>query len=672
MQTTREAFRPDIQGLRAVAVGAVLLNHAGIPYVSGGYIGVDVFFVISGFLISGLLFRELDENGRIRFSDFYARRARRILPASLTVLVLSLVGAMIWIPPLLRTQVLRDAVATALYVPNYSFAIQGTDYLNAASTPSLFQHYWSLGVEEQFYLVWPALLALVFLVRRSHRLVAIVLGVLVIASFVACVTETFHDQPWAFFSLWTRAWELGVGALVALALRRWPAALGSRAGTVLSWLGLGGIVAACVAFGSGTTFPGYAVAVPVVATALVIVGGAARPRFGAGLVLDRRPMQFVGAISYSLYLVHWPMLVLAQAAIGYYTPLPVWAGALVAAAAVPVAWALYRFVETPARRARWLAGARPRRSLGLAAAGTVGVATLAVLAIVATTVVPMDAGKTVTASRPTAPPSPTDFVPSNLTPSLTAAADDNPAIYAEGCEVGYTPSVPHACSTGPATAPRIVLFGDSHAAAWYPALTKIASANGYQLVTETKSACPSVDAELSWASAPYVSCDKWRRAVIQQLRADPPAMVVISNYTNPDFWNGTDKQEQWQKGLESTIDQLKPVTTVALIADTPDLRNSPTVCLSAHLRSADSCGRPASLALKAPGRPAEAAAAKSSGVPLIDLTRYFCTASWCPAISGNTLIYRDSHHVTATYSAKLAPDLARDLVPLLPAHPPST
>ena len=659
-----ERFRPDIQGLRAIAVGAVLLDHAGIPFVSGGYVGVDVFFVISGFLISTHLLTGLEEEGRIRFASFYAKRARRILPAALVVLALSVIGALIWVPPLLRVQVLKDAIATALYVPNYSFAVQGTDYLAQSTTPSLFQHYWSLGVEEQFYLIWPALLALVWLVgRRSRRALGIVLIVVVVSSLVCAIQLTFVEQPWAFFSLWSRAWELGAGGLVALALRARPSALPPVAAGILGWLGLAGVVAGAVLYSGDTVFPGFAAILPVGATALVILAGGTPARFGPQLLLGTRPFQFLGLISYPLYLVHWPILQLAQAARGYYDPLPLWATALLALGSVPVAWLLHRLVEDPARRTGWLARARPRRSLLAAGAGAAVTAGIAVAAIALTAMQPLHVGESVTAAGPTDPPQVTRVVAANLTPSLTKASDDNPTLYADGCEVGYTPSTPHPCTYG-SGGDTIVLFGDSHAAQWYPALQRIADVQDDTLVTQTKSACASIDIELSWAGTPYTSCDRWRTAVIDQLRAKPPALVVLANYGNPDFADGTDTAGQWQRGLEKTITELQAFTRVVVIADTPDLRDSPSVCLSAHLSDAAACARPASLALDAPGRKATVAATAATNAPLIDLTDYFCT-DVCAPIIGNVLVYRDSHHVTATYAAELAGPLSRQLLPHL-------
>lgn len=661
-------FRPDIQGLRAIAVLAVLLDHAGVPFVAGGYVGVDVFFVISGFLITSQLVERLAQTGRVGFADFYARRARRILPAALVVVLLSVIGALIWMPPLLLPQALREAIASAVYVPNYLFASQGTDYLTVAS-PSLFQHYWSLGVEEQFYLVWPALLGLLWLVARGRpRVLSVALGVIVAGSLALCIVETAQDQPWAFFPLWTRAWELGAGALLAVLITRAPTAFarvgGPVVGAVLGWAGLALIVAAAVGFSSATAFPGIAAALPVLGALLVIAGGSGGARRGPVLLLGTSPAQFLGRISYSLYLVHWPILILAAAAVGPYGVLSDWAPPLLAVGAIPVAWLLNRLVEEPARRPGFLVRARPRASLLAAGLGTALVAGLAAAVLVAASLHPLDAGRLVAVTRPSAPPTPTAVVPSNLEPALQRAADDNPALYDDGCQVGYTPSVPHPCFFGTAGGERVVLFGDSHAAQWFPALRRIAGRDDFQLETQTKSACPSVDAQLQRGGLPYVRCDRWRAAVIAQLLADPPDLVVLANYSNPDFADPADAAIQWQRGLASVIAQLSPVTRVVVIADTPDLRDDPAVCLSAHLDSAQECGRAASLALDSPGRDAERRAATETGTPFIDLTAYFC-ADTCPAIIGNALVYRDSHHLTATFSARMAGALGARLRPLL-------
>jgi peptidoglycan/LPS O-acetylase OafA/YrhL len=259
---TGRRFRPDIQALRAIAVSTVLLFHAGVPGFDGGFVGVDVFFVISGFLITTHLVHELEREGRVRLALFYARRARRILPAAMVVLAATVVAVILVVPPPLAAGFLRDAAATAVYAPNIAFAVQGTDYL-AESAPSPFQHYWSLGVEEQFYLGWPLLLGLLWLLLRRRRArVAVATVILVAVSFGAGVILTQVSPPWAFFGVGTRAWELGVGALVALAtpaLSRLPQAARLAAAVI----GLAGILASATLYSSAIAFPGVAAALQI-------------------------------------------------------------------------------------------------------------------------------------------------------------------------------------------------------------------------------------------------------------------------------------------------------------------------------------------------------------------------------------------------------------------------
>jgi peptidoglycan/LPS O-acetylase OafA/YrhL len=381
---TMRGTRLDVQGLRAVAVAAVVLDHAGLPGVGGGYVGVDIFFVVSGFLITGQLARRLRTTGRIGFADFYARRARRILPASFAVLALTVVGVLLFVPATLRSQAMTDAVAVALYAPNYVFAARGTDYL-ASTTPSVFQHYWSLGVEEQFYLIWPALLLLTWLLlRRRAGAIAAVLALIAAASFAAGVVLTQSSQPWAFFALWPRAWELAAGGLLALAAPAVGRLLSPWAARLLGWAGLAGIVAACTLFTADTVFPGTAALLPVLATVAVIAAGEAPTRGSVAGLLGLRPFQFLGAISYSLYLVHWPLEQLPQAAVGYENPLPLGVKLALAALAVPLAWLMYRKLENPVRHAAVFAAARPRRSLLAALGGSGVLAAASVVAVIAT------------------------------------------------------------------------------------------------------------------------------------------------------------------------------------------------------------------------------------------------------------------------------------------------
>ncbi|MCU1404877.1 MAG: hypothetical protein JWQ43_1180, partial [Glaciihabitans sp.] len=339
---SRRPIRTDIQGLRALAIILVLLNHAGAPFAAGGFVGVDVFFVISGFLISTHLLESLHNTGRIHFLRFYVARARRILPAALVTIAATAVASFFVVSPLRITEILHDGIAAALYVPNVVFAVRETNYL-AGTAPSPFQHFWSLGVEEQFYLVWPVLLfALFVLTRGSRRRMPLMLtgvGVIAVATCVAGIVATADAPSLAFFSPHTRAWEFAVGALIAGAaptLKLVPTYLAHA----LSWVGLVLVVIPAVAYSAATHYPGWAALLPVIGTATVIAfgtsaSGRAAPSRGAVAILGLRPLQFIGAISYSLYLVHWPIVTLVHEHVGLGQPLPLAAGLLLAALSIP-------------------------------------------------------------------------------------------------------------------------------------------------------------------------------------------------------------------------------------------------------------------------------------------------------------------------------------------------
>ena len=330
-------FRPDVEGLRAVAVGAVVLFHAGVPGIAGGYVGVDVFFVISGFLITSLMLREVAATGRLSLARFYGRRARRILPASALVLIVTTLAGYHWLGFLRGGEVAADATWAALFAANLRFAGQGVDYLASQAAPSPMQHFWSLAVEEQFYFVWPAALVVLLWCGR-RRALHICLGVAVGASFALSAAQS--GGTWSYFSPLTRAWELGAGCLLALAAGR-LGRIPDRLATPMAGVGLALIAVAAFTFDDTTMFPGYAAALPVLGAVLVLAGR------GDG-VLGRAPLQWLGRLSYSLYLWHWPVLVIAAQAYGGTPPPP--ARALLVLLSVALAAVTYVCLEDPIRR----------------------------------------------------------------------------------------------------------------------------------------------------------------------------------------------------------------------------------------------------------------------------------------------------------------------------------
>ena len=659
------SFRPDIQGLRALAVSLVVLFHAGVTQLSGGFIGVDVFFVISGFLITTHLLESLAARGRISFGSFYAKRARRILPASLLVALLTVVAAWAWMPPLLMSEVFKGAVATALYVPNIHFAVEGTNYL-AETSPSVFQHYWSLGIEEQFYLFWPALLALGFwLCRRSERRLFVVAAVLTLASFLGCVLWMDVSQPWTFFSLPTRAWELGAGALTAFLLRTGRGWLGHPATGLLAWVGLATLLAVAALYDDSTPFPGHAAALPVVATVLLIVGGAAPGSWHAGRLLSLPPFQVVGAISYSLYLVHWPLQVIPQVAVGQEDTLPLWIRLLLGAAAFPLAWLLYRFVERPVIAWPVL---RERTQLLTGAVAVAASATLIATAAGAqwgTAQQGASTERTVaeTEALPTEPAG-TEFVPANLVPSLEEASADNPEIYDDGCHRAQSSTDSSGCRIGEnPDAPLVFLYGDSHAASWYPALAALAAEGTIRLDTNTKSSCSSADVPLVLEGVDYVECEQWREGVLDRIEQEQPDLVLLANYgaAEQELAGGNeDYAARWQEGMESTIGSIDG-PEVAVLADVPEQGETAAVCLSAHLEDARECAAPRSTAFDPELTRAEQEAAEATGARYVDMTRYLCNEENCPTIIDNVLVYRDGHHLTAEFSTRMARPLWEEL-----------
>ncbi|SNC65389.1 Peptidoglycan/LPS O-acetylase OafA/YrhL, contains acyltransferase and SGNH-hydrolase domains [Kytococcus aerolatus] len=366
--SARGGFRPDIEGLRALAVLSVMAYHAGLPGITGGFTGVDVFFVLSGFLITSHLLKEIATTGTVSLPTFYARRARRLLPAATLVLLVTALGSWLLLPVTRFKEIAGDIAASAVYLVNWRLAGRTTDYLAEDSVASPVQHYWSLAVEEQFYVVWPLLLLVVALVVRRTRLPLLpvaTVGLLLIAvpSLVWSVVHTADAPEPAYFVTTTRLWELAIGGLVACAGRLWER-LSPRSATALVVLGLAGLAASFVLVGPSTPWPGIAAAAPTLATAAALVGGV-RARGPVSTLLGSAPMVWVGGLSYSLYLWHWPLVVFTDQGI-FDERAPLWATCAAVLAAFPLAWAGHHLVENPLRFSPRL---RPTgRSLGMAAA----------------------------------------------------------------------------------------------------------------------------------------------------------------------------------------------------------------------------------------------------------------------------------------------------------------
>ena len=632
----RPRFRPDIEGLRAVAVGLVVAFHAGVPGAAGGYVGVDVFFVISGTLITWLLVDEGAREGRIDLGRFYARRARRLVPALAVVLVVTAALAAVLYAPMEQRDVARLWPLAALYLSNVGFADWAPDYHGPRAGEHPLLHTWSLGVEEQFYLVWPGLVLLgLGLWRRQRpagvRRLAVVLGATTALSFALSLAFTFAPvgRAWAFYLSPLRAWEFGVGALAVLA----PAAEARGRAEVWGWAGLAGILLASVLFDGETPFPGVAALLPALATAAVLRAGALSQDAAPCRLLAAAPLQLVGRLSYSWYLWHWPALVFAQAALG---PLSLAGRVLVAVASLGPAALSYRYVESPIRHAPTLVG-RPRRSLALAVGLTVAL-------------VGLTAGWWLASGAWARSPGQAAF---------DEVRADLPEIYDDGCD-RYGEATLVECAYGdPGATQLAVLVGDSHAGQLFPALRAAADAAGWRTVVFTLSGCPFADVPVFYNEVlgrRYVECAEWREAAHAAIARLRPDAVFTASSNAYDMAPGV-----WADGTRATLARVaQSAGRTVLVLDPPAARVNVPACLAqAAWRPGDAfdpdCRPRGSDADDVERVEAQAQTARAlPGVDVLDLSEAVCPGGTCGPRAGDVVRYRDGGHLSRAFAATLA------------------
>ena len=651
-------FRPDIEGLRGIAILLVLLFHAGLPWTPGGFVGVDVFFVISGFLITGKLWRESQQPGGLNITRFYAWRIRRLLPAALVaVALISLVGLLL-AAPLDRSELAADGAASALSLANMRF-IGSVDYFAATTSPSPFLHFWSLSVEEQFYLVWPALIVLLTWRGGSSRRLIVALLIGVVASFALSIWLTDTSPARAFYLLPTRVWQLGVGGLLALV-----GVMGtSRGAGALAWAGLAAVAVAGVALTAEMPYPGLAALLPTAGAVALLYGGAAPS--GPVRLLAAAPLRFLGKISYSLYLWHWPLLVLPlmfleRALTGVEVVASV-------AAAIGVSWLSWRFVEQPFRY-----GDRSRRATSWSAirVGVAGILSVALFTQGLAAALPSSAVAVQPTPSPSGSPVASDgpiTLPADLTPSLASARDDEERLRGDGCLAFERVSTPPNCVYGvKGSAITIALVGDSHASHWFPAIEAIALERGWRLVTFVKVSCSFTTlAQRNLAlKREYRECTAFNEATVARLNQIKPALTIIVNRRTfrPIQKNITSALAG--AALGEMVARIPGAT--AILVDTPDPGRDVPACLSKHPSDIRACLFTQDDADNREIGIAERVAAGVAGARLIDLTANICTEWPCSPISGSVLIYRDEDHMTATFSRSLAAPLGVEIAKLLP------
>ena len=606
----------QIQGLRAVAAILVTVFHARL--VPGGFIGVDIFYVISGYLITGLILREIEKTGTLDLRSFYQRRIKRLLPTSVFVLFVTAIFAWILFPPITRDALGRDLFAAAAYISNYLFAWWQNDYQNLNATPSPFIHYWSLAVEEQFYLVWP--LFILFLARYGKKIVFAGIAITTLLSLLFSIYLTQVAPIWAFYSLPTRAWELGFGALLLFLPET------KKKIRILPWLGFFGIAISSFNFNENTAFPGKNALVPVLATVFLMASIKYWPPLFNDLA-NSRLSQWLGAISYPLYLWHWPALVLPSSALG--RPLRFYERFLCILLTIVLAHYTSKYVEEPLRHKNL-----SPRTIYKGAAYTTAVS------LVAGVLISFTSSSIITTKGEVS-------YQFDLVQVM-----ERPGVYGDGCHVNYGETKSGYCTYGDKESSKtIVLYGDSHAAQWFPTLDKMATERGFKLVSLTKSACPAVDAKRPDQGAfKQVHCTKWRENSIKRIAEIQPLAVITSSFqyftpsnnkiTRAQWWN--DGQRKLLKGLRGSTNNL------IYISDTPrPLRDIPNCLASRDSKVCDSTERSKVSVIR--------------GFDVINPNPWLCS-SYCPAIVEGTVAYRDASHISVDMALKLLPKLEAALI----------
>ncbi|BCG95586.1 acyltransferase family protein [Mesorhizobium sp. 131-2-1] len=637
------AFRPDIEGLRGLAVAGVIAFHFGLTALPGGFAGVDIFFVISGYLITRHLVNEISETGRLDLWRFYARRARRLLPAALFVILATLVAGAFILSPEEQSLYSKGAMFASAYMINLWLIRWSFDYFASDAANNPFIHFWSLSVEEQFYLAWPALLMLAAWLRPGKRAVILVIGLAGLVSFAVCAWLTTVAQPWAFYFSPLRAWEFAAGGLATLVP---AAALRERRGlsAAMASAGLALIAIAYLSFSEDAPFPGLLALVPVAGTVLMLLAGAAGARNGLSAVLALPPLQWVGKLSYSLYLWHWPVIVYA----GMLTAdLSTAQRLFCLALTLALSAFTYLFIENPIRRNGWLM-ANAARALVPAVLLT-GTGVVAAYANARLAVHDLDPEQRVIAE---------------------SAARPSTARARNGCVLDYETVTPKPCVFGAKDAPRtIALFGDSHADHWSTPLIEAAEKKDYRVVTWLKSSCRASRLTI-WATKlkrDYTECDEWREQSIREIIAMRPALVVISEIalsSSRKMSEGMDEPESqdadWKVGLRSTLETFsKAGLKVAFIRDVPFNDEHVDTCVARALWRGETpslCDQTRAYAANDGMAAVERDIVQSvPGAFYVDLTSQFCDQTTCHVFINGKLAFRDRHHLATPFAESLEP-----------------
>jgi peptidoglycan/LPS O-acetylase OafA/YrhL len=641
-------YRADIQGLRAIAVLLVIAFHLDFSFFKGGYIGVDVFYVISGYLISGLLFHELHTVGSIDFATFYARRIRRILPLSVFVALCSLMIFAWFLSPIDLIELSKTTLLTSVFSSNIWFIIQAADYFGADTENNPLLHTWSLGVEEQFYFIWPAMLALLPLFTKSLIKWMWLVTLVSLVSLVAFLLLYSHNQPLAFFSMPTRAWQFGFGALIYFV----PMSdRFSRSGLVfIACFGIALISIPALAIGPGfDNMPIWAIA-PTIGACLLIWAGQDGQEPIWRRILSSAPLVFLGGLSYSLYLWHWPVIVLLKM---NFEVFGLFEKSIALIVTILLSMMSYKYVEKALRIHPMLTS----NSRSLVFGGALVALGVAVSVVTYTYAKHAQSGPGYQ--------------------QIGAAEFAGHTV--QKCRTNLEDIELIECTFGDLNSDiTIVVMGDSKAQQWVPILDDIGKKNNWKITTLLKSGCPLayINVHLNRLGRPFYECETWRNLAIAKVLQLEPDVVFVTNWSGYDVAEAKVKRaatlDDWQNGYSKFVDKITSIEMeLIFLRDNPQLPKNVPKCLSNAISSGvlleSMCKFPLSDVMTGESTFQAMKTVVSENVHshIVDLSAHYCSDGMCPSYSKNIVRFIDKHHITRLFAKELSPFLEEELINIL-------
>lgn len=647
IQVTKALYRPDLQGLRAIAITLVILNHSECTLFSGGFVGVDVFFVLSGYLITALLIQEYSVFGKIKLCSFFARRLKRLLPALLVMLgTITFIGSLL-LPRYQLTQQIGSLNFAVTWSSNLYFSFSTIDYFSELRTKDFFLHTWSLGIEEQFYLIWPLVIILsAFLINKYktgltwHFKFIAILTLFILSSFALSQYWTITHPIWSFYLMPSRIWQFSLGAVAFAWLQQKDTALVLEKslaglfyyGEFLGILGLGLIIGSSASFNTKMTYPDLWASVPSFGAFLVITTGQLTNPTLTSRILKHPSLVWIGDRSYSWYLWHWPVLML-----GFALGIQPFFDRIAGLVSMSLLMAIfsYRYIELPFWKGRF-SKATPIR-----------VILLSILAILLAIFGLQQLLKSSSVN-----------IQSHTSLLAQKARVDLPSIYALGCDAWYAHATVNPCVFGNADAPRTaVLMGDSIGAQWTSLITEIFSAPIWRTIILTKSSCPMVDEDFFYnrIGQVYTVCSEWRNAAIQYLESIQPDIIFLGSTSTNSF-----SEKQWIEGSSRVFAHLSDTAKdVIVLPGTYKLSFDGPSCIERKLSTIDSIAMNQQAACTEQALTSQAdtvanylkqAASQFPNVKLLNLNDLVCPSTKCSALSPSGLIvFRDQQHLTDSF-----------------------